>query len=292
MTTAGSSRWAHSDATRVSRDANSTICKALVAGSAVSVVAGVQLFILAEHTERFFAWTIGVPLSAAFMGAFYWAGAVAGLLSVRRPLWVRVRSGVYALTVFTWLVLLATVVHLDQFHLSVGGPLARVAAWAWLAIYVLYPLVLTVGIMQQRGYSGGDPPREVPLPVWTRLTLFGAGGLLLAVGAVLVLAPAVAEPLWPWQLTPLTSRMIGAWVVAQGVWAVAAGRENDWTRLGPVMVELSLVAILQLIALARYAAAVDWTRPQAWAYLVFWVGVVTFGVYGWRAVRRSEATSR
>lgn len=36
-------------------------------------IAGVQLFLLSEQTETYFAWTFAAPLSAAFMGAGYWA---------------------------------------------------------------------------------------------------------------------------------------------------------------------------------------------------------------------------
>jgi hypothetical protein len=37
------------------------------------LVAAWQLFVLTDHTDRFFAWTIGVPLTAAVDGAFYLA---------------------------------------------------------------------------------------------------------------------------------------------------------------------------------------------------------------------------
>ena len=34
-------------------------------------IAGVQLFILSEQTETYFAWTFGAPVSAAFLGVGY-----------------------------------------------------------------------------------------------------------------------------------------------------------------------------------------------------------------------------
>jgi hypothetical protein len=37
------------------------------------LVTGVQLYLLTGQTERFFAWTIASPLTAAFLGAAYWA---------------------------------------------------------------------------------------------------------------------------------------------------------------------------------------------------------------------------
>src|SRR5262249_11043822 len=43
------------------------------AASVLVLIAAWQLFVLTDHTDRFFAWTIGVPLTAAVDGAFYLA---------------------------------------------------------------------------------------------------------------------------------------------------------------------------------------------------------------------------
>ena len=45
----------------------------LVAAAVLALIAGYQVFVLTEHTDRDFAWTIANPLTAAFMGAGYWA---------------------------------------------------------------------------------------------------------------------------------------------------------------------------------------------------------------------------
>lgn len=34
-------------------------------------IAGVQLFVFSEQTDYYFAWTIGLPLTAAFLSAGY-----------------------------------------------------------------------------------------------------------------------------------------------------------------------------------------------------------------------------
>ena len=51
--------------------------RALLAGFAgLALIAGFLLFPLAEETDRFFSWTIQPPLTAAFLGAAYWAAFV------------------------------------------------------------------------------------------------------------------------------------------------------------------------------------------------------------------------
>ena len=40
--------------------------------SVLVLAAGVQLFVLTEHTDRYFSWTVAPALTAATLGAFYW----------------------------------------------------------------------------------------------------------------------------------------------------------------------------------------------------------------------------
>jgi hypothetical protein len=44
--------------------------------AALAFIAGILLFVLAAGTDRFFSWTIEPPLTAAFLGAAYWAACV------------------------------------------------------------------------------------------------------------------------------------------------------------------------------------------------------------------------
>ncbi len=47
--------------------------RAMLIVSCVTVlIAGFQLFVLTEYTDRFFAWTIDVPFTEAFLGVCYW----------------------------------------------------------------------------------------------------------------------------------------------------------------------------------------------------------------------------
>ena len=52
-------------------------------GSVLVTAAGIQLFVLTDHTDRLFAWTIKNPLTAAFLGAFYFTALTLAALSAR-----------------------------------------------------------------------------------------------------------------------------------------------------------------------------------------------------------------
>lgn len=65
-----------------------------VLGGFLSLMAGIQLFVLAEQTELYFAWTIQSPLTAAIIGSFFFGTMTFGFLAWREPIWENVR-GVY-----------------------------------------------------------------------------------------------------------------------------------------------------------------------------------------------------
>lgn len=254
----------------------------LLIASGLVFIVGIQLYILTAQTERYFAWTINPPLTAAFLGAGYWASFAMEFLASRKRLWAHARIAVPAVLIFTTLTLIATLLHLDRFHLNDPNLLTRVAAWVWLAVYAIVPPVMAVLLVLQMRVPGYDPPRQAPLPRWIHLILRLHAVVMLPLGAALFLAPQAAAPLWPWMLTPLTARAVGAWLLALGVAAAHSSRENDWQRVHIATISYTVLGFFQLLALARYPQVVDWTMPAAWIYVVFLVSILLVGLYGWR----------
>ncbi|TMA07095.1 MAG: hypothetical protein E6J94_05925, partial [Methanobacteriota archaeon] len=105
----------------------------LYAASSLVFLAGLQLSLLTEQTDTYFAWTIAPPLTAAFLGAAYWAAVPVELTAARETVWAKARVAVPAIWLFTTLTLVATLVHFDRFHFSSPIASAQGAAWFWLA---------------------------------------------------------------------------------------------------------------------------------------------------------------
>ena len=61
------------------------------------------------------------------------------------------------------------------------------------------------------------------LPLALRLLLGAIAGVLLLYGVALLAVPVQAATWWPWPLSDLTARAIGAWLVGLG-WAAAQGQ--------------------------------------------------------------------
>jgi hypothetical protein len=252
-------------------------------------VAGVQLVVLAGHTDRYFAWTIALPLSAALIGAGYWSALVPAVFAWPQSFWHDFRSSLPAAFSATTLALVATLLHLDRFHLNSPEFIPRLAAWVWLLVYGVVPPALVVGWLLQRRMPGQEPPSRGDLPAWLRWLLHFQVALTLAAGAALFLLPQTLTPVWAWALTPLTARMTGAWLCAYGVASGVMLMENDLARLRGGMAGLLTFGLLQLLALLRYPGSVDWRKPSAWLYVMFLLTVILMNGAGLTAYfRRSR----
>jgi hypothetical protein len=256
----------------------------------LAAIAGIQLYILTDYTDHFFAWTIKQPLSATFLGAGYWTGVALLLFSTFERAWANIRVAIAAVSVFVPLILITTLLHLDRFHFGVTDANALVAAWAWMIVYVIVPFLLIAILFFQLRTPGGDPPREASLPLWLRLLLGVNAIIALPLGLLLLLAPPVLFPFWPWELTPLTARAIGVGFLSLCVASIQFIRENAWSRGRVGTTSYLLIGLLQLIAIARYSDTFFWTRPGAWLYLLYMLAIFGGGIYSTIAAWRPRAT--
>ncbi|MFI7495409.1 hypothetical protein ACH9D2_11945 [Kocuria sp. M4R2S49] len=258
-------------------------------------LAGLVLFVFPLRTADWFAWTIQPPMTAVFLGAAYWSSALLEVAGARSAGWDRARLAVWPVFVFTTLTLGVTLLHLDRFHLSADHPpLARFATWAWLAIYAVVPVaMLVVGRLQTRARqpaAGTVSVARPALPPGLRLLLAGIAAVLLVVGVALLVLPVPAAVLWPWPLTALTARAVGAWLVGLG-WAAAYARSRgDARTVRPLGLSALAFALLQAIALLRYGDALVWAGAPAIGFAAVLLAIGVAG--GWILALRPGAGDR
>ena len=239
---------------------------------------GLFTFVLSEDTERLFAWTIVPPLTAAFLGGNYWAAFFLALSTAREHVWANARLTYAVSVVFITSTMIATLLHLDKFNFD------NVNGWLWTIVYVGVPPFLLTVIFFQLRLRGEDPPRQHPMPSWLFPLLAVQCAVVLVVGLALFLFPSTADELWPWELTPLTSRTVAAWVLALAAGLGATLFERDWRRIRAATLTFAAMPVFQFINIARYSDVVDWDSAPAWVYVAFLVSLLALGAYG---VRRS-----
>jgi hypothetical protein len=245
-------------------------------------IAGIQLFILSAQTETYFAWTFTAPISAAFMGAGYWAAMFHAYTGARANAWAYVRTSLPAALTATGLLTITTFLHLDKFHLASPLLITRFVTWVWILVYVVVPPILAMAWIIQSRLPGAHLRGQNPLPAWVR-----GGFAILAVFALfsgigLFLAPGAMSALWSWPVTPLAARAVSSWLSAFGVACATLTIENDIRHGAGTCSSLCAFCVLELIVVARYAGAMDWTRPLSIAYVLFLLlGVLVTGANLW-----------
>ena len=245
-----------------------------VVAAVLALIAGILLFGLATETDRFFSWTIEPPLTAAFLGAAYWAACVLLTWAARQRSWAMARTTLPPVLTIAVLLLTATLIGLDKFDLD------SVFGWFWLVVYIIVPPLLIYLVVEQVRSAGAVPEGARPLPPAARGILAIQGAVLLVVGGALFIAPEAADPLWPWALTPLTAEAVGAFLVGFAVGAGVALQENDLDRLrGPALAYATL-GVLELAALAIHSGHVTASGAGTAVYVAFCASVVAAGAYG------------
>jgi hypothetical protein len=268
----------------------------LMAFAVLTLLAVNQLFILADVADRYWAWTIHTEQSAAFVGAGYGAGLVLSLLSLRMTRWSRIRIPIVTVTAFTVLTTVSTFVHMHRLHLESGGLVAEMAAWVWLAVYLVVPVACVVVVARQEFDRGPAEPVIRPMPRWLARVLAGEGLVLCLAGVLLFLggfsvhhhdATAVTT-FWPWSLTPLSAMVIGAWLIAFALAAGMAVRQRDLAQLLVPSVTYTAFGVFELAAVIWHWPQVSSKDPWTWVYVAVLVAITVTGAYGWRtALRRS-----
>lgn len=264
----------------------------LVAFAVLTLLAVLQLLLLADVADRYWAWTIRTELTAAFLGAAYGGGFVLSVVALQQRDWSRIRLPVMTVAAFTWLTGTATLIHLHRLHLFDGGPFARVVAWVWVAVYVVVPVACVLVVVAQERRRVRVPvlralPDGLTVALAVEGAMFFAAGVLLFAGGMTVHhdEPRSAATFWPWELTPLSAQIIGAWLIALGVAAALAIVQGDVGRQLVAATTYTAFGLFEFVAVAWYWPQLNRHDAWLWAYLTFLTAVVVTGAIGVRAAR-------
>jgi hypothetical protein len=212
--------------------------------------------------------------------------------AARQSSWQRARIAVPGVLAFTTLTLVVTLVHLGKFHLGVASVLTRVLTWGWLAIYVGVPPVLAYLWWRQARAARGTATEGPHLPPMLRAALGLQGAVMLALGVALLAAPVQVGKVWPWPLTALTGRAVGAWLAGLGIIAGQSWYADHREVVALAFPAITIYSALQLAVLAGFARSLHWDQAPAWCYLLFLTSLLAVGVTGLASVTGTSVLRR
>jgi uncharacterized membrane protein YciS (DUF1049 family) len=200
-------------------------------------------------------------MSAMVLGSVYLGGAYFFLRVVRASQWHTVAGGFLPVGMFAMLMGVTTILHWHQFlH-------GNVAFWLWVALYFTTPvLVFAAFFRNQREYDwAADSGGRIGPAAAAVLVLAGATSMAMCV--FLYLFPASGVTVWPWHLTTLTARTLGA-VFALGAAGVGALWERRWSAVRILLQVAGFMLLLILIGAARAHSEFDTSNVLTWLFLV------------------------
>jgi len=224
------------------------------------VVAFVVLYGSPRRTHDFFAWTIKPPMTPMTLGAVYIGGAYFFVRAFRATAWHTVKAGFVAVGSFASLMGVATILHWNKFNHH------HVAFFLWAGLYFTTPF-LVWGVWAANRRRGSTPaPGDLLLPPPARVVIGATGAVAVVAGLFLFLQPARAIDAWPWMITPLTSRVLGA-IFMLGVAGLGVITDARWSA-SRIMLQVQVFMLtLILIAAARAHADFDTSNPMTWLLL-------------------------
>jgi hypothetical protein len=226
------------------------------------VAAFVLLYVWPNDTGRLFAWTIKPAMTAMMLAAAYAGGIYFFTRAVLARHWHLIKLGFLPVTAFASLLGVATILHWDRFNHS------HVSFFAWTALYFTTPfLVVAVWLRNRRTDPAVAESSEVVIPQLMRLLIGLVGVGTLAVSLLLFLRPDLMIRVWPWMLTPLTARVVGAMFALPAVVGVGIALERRWSAARIILEAQAFSIALILIATVRAWNNFDQSRPITWAFI-------------------------
>ena len=246
------------------------------------VVAFVVLYPFPGDTKRLFAWQIRPTLTAMLLGSAYVGGAYFFVRVAAARSWRSVKAGFVPVGVFASLLGIATVLHWGKFNHH------HLAFWLWAGLYFSTPFLVFGVYAGNRRADAPAGPDDLLLPLPAARLIAAVGGLALGTGAFLFLVPRAAIAIWPWTLTPLTARVLGA-VFCLGLAGLGAPLDRRWQSARIPFQVAGLMLVLMLIAGVRAHAQLDPGSVLTWLLAAGFAGATVALVTGYARMERLAA---
>src|SRR3989440_1421874 len=246
------------------------------------VAAFAVLYLFPDHTKELFGWGIQPRMSAMMLGAAYIGGAYFFVCVAAFARWHWVKVGFLPVTTFATLLGIATILHWDRFNHS------HISFFAWAALYFTTPFIVFLLWLRNRSTDPGpNTSHDRRVPRLVRLVIGIVGGLTLLTSIFLFLQPGFMISTWPWQLTPLTARVVGALFALTGVGELAIALDVRWSA-ARIALQSQMIGIVAIgLAIVFSWSTFNQANPLTWIFIasILFLLVASPLLYIWMETR-------
>lgn len=240
--------------------------------SAVLVVSGGGLFFFPTLFDSSWPWEL-TPFNARLLGAIYLASLVSTVFVVLRNHWSPARVVVPMIFMFTVIVLIVSLVYIEQFTVLFSTAL-------WFILYIGIPLNAVYHLWLYRSLPSPQPTKtSSALRLLMRLQAAGLG--LYGIG--MLIAPAFFTQFWFWSIDAFHGRMysvaflapaVGAWILAQSATRTDL-QALGWTQVAGGL--LPIVAMMIVDATVSPERRIDWAQEGTWLWFALFAAIFVMG---------------
>jgi hypothetical protein len=250
---------------------------------ALVLAGGSSLLFTPGFISQRWLWDL-TPFNTRFLGAIYLTelAAIGVLVVVNR--WSPARLVLPLAFIFTALVSLVSVLHLDRFDVQ------RLATWAWFVLYVGSAGVTAYLLWRYRRLAPADP--TPPARGWQRY-FQAQGGIMGFYGLGLLLLPATFSAVWPWSIDPFHAQMYSAIFIIYAAGAyilLRAAAPLEFFTLGLAQSLFGWGVILGVVIVDASMHRMDWSAWSVWVWMAAFAGLGGAGLamiwQAWAARKR------
>jgi predicted small integral membrane protein len=259
----------------------------------ILVPALVILWGMPDRTADAWSWTIKPDLTPIFLGAGYGAGAYFFLRTFLSSRFHPSSAGIFGAAFFAALMLIATLIHWDRFNHGDAPLVGALVFYGWVGVYIVSPFVMLALWWLNRRTDTGEPAAgEAIVPAAARTAARAVAIGAFAAGAVFFLAPDAAIDVWPWDLTPLTSRVLGSFTAQVGVGALLLSMDRRWSAWKLIVQTFFVATALLLVGAIRAWSDFDTGNAMTYLYLGGLIAGDVALLVLYRNMERSEQADR
>lgn len=233
------------------------------------------LYFFPDLSGELFAWGIKPYMTARFIGSGYLIGAYMFVFAIFGKSWHRVKGAFPPVTAFTISMLFVTIIHWDRFDMN------HFPFQVWLILYVITPFVVPYLWIKNRVTDPGTPESDdLIVPASARWAFRAFGIIGIGMGILMLILPQSVIAIWPWALSPLTTRILGGWFGLLGVGGFYISQDSRWSVWQVPLQSITLWGVLILIS--AFMNPQDFTRgvwnPFTFGTLVIILLLVAFQI--------------
>jgi hypothetical protein len=226
------------------------------------IAASIILYLLPDRTGDLFAWPIKPSMTAMMLGAAYLGGIYFFTRAALARQWHTVKAGFLPVTAFASLLGVATILHWDRFSLN------QPSFFAWAGLYFTTPFLVVGAWLINRRVDPHVPARDDQvMPRWLRGALGVVGVMTLAISLLLFLQPQLMIAAWPWTLSPLTARVVGAMFALPGLVGLGIAFDARWSAARIILQAQAFSIGLILLAAARAWSDFNPASVATWLFV-------------------------